>query len=145
MALRPWFEENPERLAYELYELEQRGLVPIVDEALRSRGTIAFDLSVAVHGKPTALRVSYPPGFPHMAPVLSAPETLIDRHQAPVARALCVLGAQRQWRGHYSAGSLIGEAVELLEAALHDRERLTREEGDAPEPASYYLVYEKNR
>lgn len=142
--IRPWFEEQPERYNWELQELRRSGLEPVVDEALKAAGALVLTVRVAIRDEEIALRVHYPPGFPQAAPQIAAPEVALSSHQTPWLTALCVLAAQRAWTANHSAAQLLSEAQALLEASIHDRERLRRDESPAPEPATFYLLHHPN-
>lgn len=137
----PWFIEDSPRAEDEFSRLKSAGWEPEIVEELRAGGVFAFELRLPVAEKLLPVRLLYPPGFPHVAPVLAAPTVQLDRHQHPWLRALCLLSGQRAWRADRSGVDIVAEAIELLEGSLHDPGRLLPEESDAPEPASFYFLY----
>ena len=49
--------------------------------------------AISYEGEEVELRVVYPDSFPFMRPEVFAPGLLLERHQNPVDRNLCLLGA----------------------------------------------------
>lgn len=140
--MRRWVETYPERLDYELAELERRGLAFTLDDTrLRETGTVVLQGALPHLGGEIELQVVFPDSYPFMRPEVFAPGLALERHQHPLQHNLCLLErSSRAWRVSDSAAWLISERVPHLLALLAAGGKELRE-GEAPqgEPWSAYV------
>jgi molybdopterin/thiamine biosynthesis adenylyltransferase len=136
-----WYDRLPDRLAYELEDLERRGLDLSLDEGERRvsrrivlRGTIEHA------GRAVALDVIYPDTFPYLRPDVLAPDLELERHINPFEGNLCLLDrSTRAWDPDWTAARLIAERVPyLLGLVAEGGEAMRKAESPQGEPISFY-------
>jgi ThiF family len=143
--VRPWTETFPDRLEHELAEFERRGLRFELDEGhLRETGAIMLTGALTHHGEEVELQVVYPDSFPFMRPEVFAPTLMLERHQNPVERNLCLLERSTlAWSVSDTGAWLVAERVpHLLRLLAVGGEALAKEEAPQGEPASSYFKIE---
>jgi hypothetical protein len=135
----------PGRLEYELAEFERRGLGFALDEQrLAETGRVVLNGTLRHEGEEVELQVAYPDSFPFMRPEVFAPGLLLDRHQSPVERNLCLLERSTlAWNVSDTGAWLVGERVpHLLSLLATGGETLAADEAPQGEPASTYFKSE---
>ena len=143
--MRSWIDAFPDRLAHELAEFERYGLRFDLDEQhLRDTGTVMLKGAIPYEGEEVELQVVYPDSFPFMRPEVFAPGLLLERHQNPIERNLCLLERSTlAWSVADTGAWLVAERVpHLLELLAAGGERLAAGEAPQGEPASSYFKTE---
>ncbi len=141
--VRPWVEQFPERLAYEIEEFTRRGLRLEPDEReLRKRHRLVMRGPVSVGEGTVAITVVYPDSFPYLRPEVYCADLILDRHQNPFDGNLCLLDrSTREWDTNDTGAWLVAERLpHLLDLLTRGGEVLA--EGEAPqgEPVTSYLA-----
>lgn len=137
---QPWYEREPERLAWELDEFARHGLKADLsyDDAY-----LIVTTEVYFRGEPVSIRVRFSHGHPYFAPTVVGDARLLDRHQDPVGLNYCLLeDPNNDWRPSRSAGQLIGENLrQLLKDADVGVEAIRAGEANQAEPVSSQFNY----
>lgn len=135
-----WFRANEERLAWELDCFKQAGYRYVVDEIAQMEGVLKLDVEVSIAGRNDTLTLEYPTGFPSFRPVVYKHDVILDRHQNPWGKNLCVVpNGDEGWEGGECGAHMVTQAIKLLEATVSGTNALQKVEVDAPEPASAHF------
>ncbi len=62
---QPWWEKYPERLEFEIRELEQAGILYEIDEAKKADGKLVITLFHTIQEKEAKLIATYPDEYPY--------------------------------------------------------------------------------
>src|SRR5574341_28632 len=97
--IEPWWKREPERLQFELEELDAAGIEYQVNEAAKARGSLIIDLEIILaDGEKVLLQARFPDLYPYFRFEILAPELDLPYHQHPFGKQLCILGrATRTW------------------------------------------------
>ncbi len=136
-----WWDRWPGRLEYELNALEASGYRLLAED--RSTGLVA--LKVLAPAAKTGigevpLTVTFPDGYPHTAPRVTAPDLGMAHHQGPFGGTLCLLGREtKYWTSTDTAAALLDAQLAKAIAAGRAAPGTGVDELDQAEPfASYY-------
>lgn len=140
--MRPWTQELPERLAFELAEFKRRGLDLHPDERELSRHhRLVLSGHLADEQRGVAITIVYPDTFPYLRPQVYAPELALKRHQNPFTGNLCLLDrSSREWNTTDTGAWLIAERLPLLLGLLaRGGQELRDAEAPQGEPLTSFL------
>lgn len=139
---RPWYEREPERLAWEIECLAEIGL-----DAEQGSDGAELTLTVEVPHAGQRLRtvIRFPSGYPQIAPTVFAPKGVLERHQQPSTDNLCLLDVESQdWTPEHSCAFLIERFQQLLLADAFGEEAVAAGEADMAEPLTRHLSTKEN-
>jgi len=141
VILRPWWERWPERLDWELKELEARGMRHAVHEADAAR-VLRIDVEHTIGGAEHALEARFPDLYPYFRPVVTMPTTF-RYHQAVFGGQLCLIAREpRNWKTDDSLAALIETQLpKVLRANASDDQGAAAVEEPVPEPVSEAYGY----
>ena len=141
--MAPWWERIPGRLEYELAALEADGIRVQRDDEAFQRGTLRLTLTLPDGGWPASrLLAVYPDTFPRTRPEVFAIDVVLDHHQNPFAKNLCLLGrATSNWRPSDTLAGLLRAQLPLLRRALESPNPGEFEEQQG-EPITTFYEYE---
>jgi molybdopterin/thiamine biosynthesis adenylyltransferase len=144
-AVEPWWEREPERLQYELKELDDAGIAYRVDEAAKAKGILIINLEITLadEGK-VCLQARFPDFYPYFRFEIRAPELDLPYHQHPFCKQLCVLGrATENWKTTDTLAAFVKERVPqvLATARMESGEEARDVEEHQGEPFSDYYPY----
>lgn len=143
MALKPWWEEQPERLRWEYDWLEYEGYE--YEEASRdqSSGTLELRVKYPADDQVLSLEVIFPPFFPDVRPEVRCADVQLPHHQNPVTKELCLLGRSTSlWDPAKSLAAFLKEQMpQVLKAgATEDALLAGALEEHQAEPATAFLA-----
>lgn len=135
----PWFEESPERLNFELRQLEEFGFPYEIDPERRSAGELALTVRCPIDGAEHPLRVVYPAAYPFFPFQVHAPTLELAHHQDPYAKTLCfVARIDSEWVTTDTIGVFLRDRLpEVIKANCGDPEVQEAQEGA---PATGFLI-----
>lgn len=139
---QPWWEKYPERLEFELRELEQAGIPYEVDEARKAEGKLVVTLFHTLQGNESKLIATYPDEYPYFRLDVRAPDLALARHQNPYDKNLCLLGRSSvNWRPREDtlARFVLEQLPKAIESAQGGDDTLEERQG---EPISEYYPYQ---
>jgi hypothetical protein len=141
--MRPWTEEMPDRLHFELQEFERLGLDFKPDSReLDKRGRLILQGHVPHEQAMIEAHIVYPDSFPYMRPEVYAPGLTLHRHQNPFNGNLCLLDrSSRAWDTTDTGAWLIAERLPYLLTLLEQGGEVLRS-AEAPqgEPVTSFLA-----
>ena len=139
--MRPWWEQWPGRLEWELTELEKAGFTIQEDPAAREHGRIVLNTSCDVEGTRVELKLAFPELYPFFSFGATAPGLALPHHQNPFTRELCLLGIDSgQWSPSLSAAELLRKQLPvLLDSTREDYRPDPRRELLDAEPITAYM------
>jgi hypothetical protein len=141
--VRPWVEQFPERLNYELEEFVRCGLRLQPDQReLQKRKRLVMRGQIPVGDRAVGITVVYPDSFPYLRPEVYSTNLILDRHQNPFDGNLCLLDrSTREWDTTDTGAWLVAERLPHL-LDLLDRGGQALADGEAPqgEPVTSYLA-----
>lgn len=92
-GIEPWWEREPERLEYELYQLTAAGIMFQVDETLKATGLLVIDVEINTEFEAgLSLKIRFPDLYPYFRFEVEAPTLALPHHQNPFGRQLCLIG-----------------------------------------------------
>jgi ThiF family len=141
--VRPWVEQFPERLSYELEEFVRRGLRLQPDEReLQKRKRLVMRGQATVGDGTVAITVVYPDSFPYLRPEVYCSSLILDRHQNPFDGNLCLLDrSTREWDTTDTGAWLVAERLpHLLDLLARGGQALADGEAPQGEPVTSYLA-----
>lgn len=139
---QPWWEKYPERLEFEIRELEQAGIPYEIDEAKKADGKLVITLFHTIQEKEAKLIATYPDEYPYFRFDVQAPDLTLARHQNPYGKNLCLLGRSSvNWRPREDtlARFVLEQLPKAIESAEGGDEALEEPQG---EPVSEYYTYQ---
>lgn len=139
-----WWERYPDRLAFELEQLELAGVKVETDQAALRAGVMRFRLGTQRDSRPLKLVTTFPDLYPYFRFEVSAPDEALPHHQNPEAKNLCLLGRSTvYWNTNDTvAGMLATQVPKVFETALAtDRQTAVGKEQPQAEPFSDYYPY----
>ena len=142
--MRPWWDEWPSRLEYELNELKQVGGNILEVEKDADAGLLQVTFTYILNGKETKFEAEYPPTYPYTRFELYAPDLDLKHHQNPLLKNLCVLPRRSEnWDLAYTVGGFLRERVGQVIAAASAPDAVTASglEVEQAEPVATYLPY----
>ena len=131
--MKTWMDDYPDRLAFEIAELERVGFQVDSDamaatHMLAARGQVQSPKFGTVE-----LTIIYPDSFPFLRPEVFATGLRLDRHQNPYEGNLCLLDrSTREWAVDDTGAWLLSERVPLLLGLLAEGGTALRD-GEAPQ------------
>jgi hypothetical protein len=145
--VKPWWERYPQRLQFELQQLDEAGIKYQVDLAAKKRGVLVIDLEIDWRGTTVALQARFSDYYPYFRFEITAPKLDLPYHQHPFGKQLCVLGrATVHWNTTDTLASFIKERVPQVLNTSHMQsadEAVDLEERQG-EPYSDYYPYADN-
>lgn len=139
-----WWEEWPGRLEEEVEAFARRGLLFEVDPDRLAAGEVALRGKLEIEpGRVEEIVVVYPDTFPFTRFSVYAPDLVLERHQHPFGRNLCVFPrGSEHWRPSIMAADVVAERVpEIVRVVGEGGETLRRVEVAQGEPFSDYYTY----
>lgn len=143
MTPRRWWESGERSIEDEARWFEEDGLAFELDAALfREKQAVVFKGELRLGERRSPATVIYPDSYASDGhPLVVAPELPVERHRTPDGY-LCldhpVLGETQPMYG----AEAVARAERLWDLWENDREQLSREEADAPDPRANYYSYE---
>lgn len=143
---RPWYRREPERLHFELEQLQAHGfdapaaadLVDVDDAHIR----VDVDVDTPEGMVVETVRIAFPFDYPLWPPRFHLETDRLERHQSATTGHLCVPARERDWWPGRSAASLLdGPVRALLTDSARGPAAVAAGEVDMPEPASSRLPY----
>jgi hypothetical protein len=142
LKIQPWWQRWPERLDWELAQLEALGMRHEVHHP-EDGGLVRLDVTCTVDGTDYRLEVNFPQLYPYFRPdVRTAPGTF-DFHQAPFSGGICLAARDPEfWSSDDSVAAFIAQQLPMVVAAnAPDASRADELEEQAPEPVGEYYLY----
>lgn len=140
-----WYEENPDRLNFELEQLAAAGYIFAVDESELRRGRIVLRGQVDCEGDLRDLVLAFPDNYPdHRLEIFdqTPDQEVLPMHQEPTEGRLCLLpNVARAWTTNCNAAWMIWRVMKLRRAAQRGEEGLREIGVGAEEPWSAYYPY----
>lgn len=97
--MKPWWERWPERLDYEITELQKAGIQSELDRDSFRKGVVKLNLRHTVNGQEQDFIVIFPDVYPYMRFEIYAPDLNLEHHQNPFQKNLCMIGrSTANWR-----------------------------------------------
>lgn len=129
---KPWFEAQPERLAWELAVFAEYGL-PAEERAVGE--LLSIRTSLPFRGEQIEIEVVFPFDYPDVEPTVIGPPILL-RHQNRLYGKFCLLdNPAAEWRPNLAAANLIDEDLrQLLADSEAGPEAVAEGEADVAEP-----------
>lgn len=138
-----WWDRWPGRLEYELNELEAAGYRILSEK--RSTGLAVVEVLAPARKTgigEVPLTVTFPDGYPHTAPQVTAPDLGLRHHQHPFGGTLCLLGREtRYWTSTDSVAVLLDAQLAKAIAAGRAVAGAGVDELDQAEPFVSYYPY----
>lgn len=142
--MQPWWHRWPDRLSYEVEALRAAGYT--VDEPDTSSKFVTLRVTAPAAATGTEildLSVTFPDGFPYLAPEVAAPTLSMPHHQHPFGHTLCLLGRRTvYWDSSMTVARLLDEQLAKALAAGNGATGSSADELDQGEPFSNYYTYE---
>lgn len=141
--MRPWWERIQGRLQYELTALDRDGVRVARDDDAFARGILRLTLTLPEGSwPPSRLVAAYPDTYPWTRPEVSAIDIILDHHQNPFGKNLCLLGrSTSNWHPTDTLASLLSSQLPLLRQALESPSPQAFEELQG-EPITTFYQYE---
>lgn len=145
--MKPWWEKWPERLKYELAELQDAGIYCEMDEKAFMKGIVVLNVRYEIEGRVLDLVVRFPDVYPYMRFEIYAPGLNLDHHQNPFEKNLCMIGrATANW---YTSDTVAKYIISRLPKVIQTGESadpaiVKQLEEAQGEPISYYYPYADN-
>jgi hypothetical protein len=143
--VRPWTEQFPDRLQFELAEFGRQGLSFAPDAGeLERHGRLIMRGAFDSEGDDVDLEVVYPDTFPYLRPEVFAHGLGLERHQNPYDGNLCLLDrSTRAWKPSDTGAWLVAARVPYLLRLMRDGGEALREaEVPQGEPGTSFLLCE---
>lgn len=142
-AFRPWFERYSGRLDEEKRAYDDAGLAFTLNKlTLEKHSIVVFEGTIRAVGAEHQLQVVYPSGFHFVRPEVICTGSLLQRHQNPIERNLCLLpNDDAEWRTTDHGALLVERAIRLLELDREGPAAIAAQEVEAPEPRSVWYPY----
>jgi ThiF family/Prokaryotic E2 family B len=140
--VRPWIDQLPERVRYELHEFDRLGLGFKHDELqLRAKKRLVLVGRVTHNGESVEVTVVYPDTYPYLRPQVYAPGLRLARHQNPYTGNLCLLDhSSRAWNTTDTGAWLIAKRLpHLLDLLTRGGDDLSANEAPQGEPLTSYF------
>lgn len=137
-----WWEKLPERLQYEIDQIEKSGCSCSKVESAFSQGVAILDVTINLekYGK-LKLIVKFPDTYPKTRFQIYCDDLDLNHHQNPHEKNLCLIGQQPEnWKTTYTVADFIRNRLsDVIEAGLSDdREKLIGVEEIQAEPISVF-------
>lgn len=137
---RPWYERQPERLAWEREQFAARGLslrgerMGLTDGRLSSQ--LVMETALTYRGESQRVEVAFPFDYPDAAPTVYGRPELLPRHQQPIAGNFCwAEDPDRDWSSSMDAAGVVAESIRwLFDDMEAGPDRVETGEADMPEP-----------
>lgn len=145
--LRPWFEENPARLEFELDCLQENNWSFKIDQNAFDAGRLVLSGRVPTDEGERVLTIVFPDTYPeHRVEIYDKTGgEVLPLHQHPYGRNLCLLdNLPEAWTPNDNAAWMVERVLELNRAALEGVKGLEEIGVGAPEPQSCYYPYADN-
>ncbi|MFH2126948.1 MAG: ThiF family adenylyltransferase [Pseudomonadota bacterium] len=143
----PWWKGLPERLDFELAELDKRGIRHEIDEEARAQGKIVLDIWPVVDGNDVPLRIKFPDSYPYFRFEAEAHALSLSHHQNPVGKNLCLLGRSTDnWNPSDTVASIISSRLKKVieSGSTEDRAAMADLEEHQAEPLSEFCEYQND-
>lgn len=144
--LKPWWERFPDRLQYELDELEKLGVRAELDKTSLENGRAELRLQAA-NGDRLNLIVRFPELYPYFRFEIFAPDLALPHHQNPFLKNLCLIGSPtHNWHTHDTVADFIHYQLPrvLRTAQSANPDEVAADEENQAEPITIYYPYEKD-
>lgn len=149
MSFLPWWQRYPERLQWEISELQALGVVCRVEEEKRTENqTVVMELSVPAELTGTAelnMTAVFPDYYPLVPPKVFAADLEMPHHLNPFSKEVCLLGTpSEEWGTNGSLAQLLRDQLpEAIRAGLSDDHGGAEwnEKPQAEPYGAYYTTY----
>lgn len=142
--MKPWWEEWPGRLEYELEALKDAGIPFERDDEAFNQGKLILELNPTVDGNAVKLIAQFPDLYPYFRFEVFAPELALGHHQNPFLKNLCLIGRETaNWSPWDTLAEFIVERLPLVlkAGASEDATEVSEAEIHQGEPISDYYLY----
>jgi molybdopterin/thiamine biosynthesis adenylyltransferase len=147
-SVTPWWQQNPERLEYELAQLRAERIEYRVDEAAKIAGILIIDVDVVnSNGGNLTLQARFPDLYPYFRFEIRAPELALPHHQHPFGKQLCVIGrASSNWNTTDTLADFVAQRVHpvLTSGVSNSSTEVSEVEEHQGEPFSDYYRYARD-
>src|SRR6266542_2519209 len=144
--MRPWWEKWPERLKFELEQLQAAGVQINKVSKDSITGILELQLEHAVGGCVMPLSVRFTPFFPYTRFELFAPDLTLAHHQNPFQKNVCLIGrASENWDIDDTVADFVLNRLPSAIAAAEEEDtgKLAGVEAQQGEPQTAYYSYAK--
>ncbi len=145
--LKPWWQQFPGRLEYEVEELKRIGAVVQRNERLFQEGRVELVVQVVLGGEELKLNVRFPDLYPYFRFEIIAADLELSHHQNPFLKNLCLINSPTEnWRTTDTVASFIRERLPLvLQTGRSDsKEEAAGLEEHQAEPITTFYRYQKD-
>jgi molybdopterin/thiamine biosynthesis adenylyltransferase len=142
--MRPWWEKWPERLDFELAQLEAARIRVKKASKDATSGTLELQLEHTLNGRVMQLVVRFSAFFPYTRFELFAPELDLKHHQNPFLKNVCLIGrGSENWDIDDTVADFILNRLPAAIAAAEeeDKDKLAGVEIQQAEPLTAYYPY----
>jgi hypothetical protein len=140
--LKPWWEQWPGRLDYELRALQAAGIK--IEQQTATGNRLQLRLKHTLNDEDIELVARFPEFYPYTRFEVYAPKLDLPRHQHPFEKNLCLLA---QGTEHWKVSDILADFISnrlprVIEAATStNNDRVGEIEAHQGEPASHYYSY----
>ena len=142
--MKPWWETWPERLDFELNQLQVAGIRVTKISKDATTGILELQLEHAISGHSMPLTVRFPAFFPYARFELLAPQLDLKHHQNPFQKNVCLIGrASENWDVDDTVVDFVVNRLPRAIAAANedDTAKLQGLEIQQAEPQTAYYSY----
>lgn len=137
---KPWWEQFPGRLEYEVEKLKEIG---ISCEPKFAGDTVSLQIPYDLDGEKIDLIIKFPASYPYLRFTVDAPNIKLHHHHNPFNKDLCILGRSTvNWEANDTvAETLTTQMPKVIKAGRSkDIDEVKELEENQPEPISVYFV-----
>lgn len=137
---KPWWEQFPGRLEYEVEKLKEIG---ISCEPKFAGDTVSLQFPYDLDGEKIELIIKFPASYPYLRFTVDAPNVELHHHHNPFNKDLCILGrSTANWETNGTvAETLTTQMPKVIKAGRSKNIDEVKElEENQPEPISAYFV-----
>lgn len=148
MLMRPWWENEPDRLDREIEALKNAGYSCEKDEDAFLLGAGAFFVEATLRdGEMIRLKIRFPNGYPHFKPDVIADGITLAHHQTPHGRLCMSGGVPEKWGPDRLVADFLDEYLQLNidKGRGIDIGDSAKEEINQAEPRSVYFSPYQNK
>lgn len=145
--MQPWWKKWPDRLDFELAELEKVGISYEVDKQAFKNGIVVLNVLYEIDARKLNLVVRFPDVYPYFRFEIYAPELKLDHHQNPFEKNLCMIGrATSNWSTSDTLAKYItSRLTKVIQAGESTDPYISKQlEEEQGEPISHYYAYAPN-
>jgi molybdopterin/thiamine biosynthesis adenylyltransferase len=145
--LAPWWKEFPERLRFELKQLEDAGIEYQLNEAALEAGRVELSVRTTVDAETVDLIVRFSDLYPYFRFEVFAAHLELPHHQNPFLKNLCFInGTTESWSPRDTLADFLRNRLPLVlqTGRSESPEQIATLEEHQGEPITSFYTYEKN-